>query len=197
MEITVDIAQESHIIYAEQICDLILQSAKQRGTGRGKRSPELIAEKIKEGKAIIALYGKHLAGFSYIEPWENQTFVVNTGLIVAPLFRGAKIAIMIKKKAIELAAQKYPGAKMFSLTTALPVMKLNSDLGYKPVTYSQLPQDKKFWDGCQSCPNYDHLVSKNYKMCFCTSMLLDNIEAAVAIGTAVHDHERPLQTATL
>lgn len=182
MEITVDIAQASHTIYATQICELIAQSAKLRGTGRGKRSPEVIAQKIMSGQAIIALYGDKLAGFSYIEPWQEETFVVNTGLIVAPLFRGAKIAIMIKKKAIELAAEKYPGAKMFSLTTSLPVMKLNTDLGYKPVTYSELPQTKKFWDGCESCPNYDHLVEKNYKMCFCTSMLLDNIEAAVAMN---------------
>lgn len=188
MELTVAIAHESHTHFAEEICELIAQAAKQRGTGRGKRTIEEITDKIINGQAIIALYGNKLAGFSYIQPWENQKFVVNTGLIVSPLFRGAKLAIQIKKKAIEVAAEKYPGAKMFSLTTTLPVMKLNTDLGYKPVTYNQLPQDKKFWDGCQSCINYDNLVEKNYKMCFCTAMLLDNMEAAIAMGSAVPDN---------
>ena len=52
-------------------------------------------------------------------------------------------------------------------------MKLNSDLGYKPVTFSELTDDQTFWDGCQTCRNYDILTRTNRKMCLCTGMLYD------------------------
>ena len=52
-------------------------------------------------------------------------------------------------------------------------MKINSDLGYEPVTYSELTQDEAFWAGCKSCVNYDILMSKERKNCMCTAMLYD------------------------
>ena len=52
-------------------------------------------------------------------------------------------------------------------------MKINSDLGYEPVTYSELTDDEKFWAGCKSCVNYDILMSKERKNCMCTAMLYD------------------------
>ena len=50
-------------------------------------------------------------------------------------------------------------------------MKINSDLGYKPVIYSELTQDEEFWSGCKSCVNYEILMMKERKNCLCTAML--------------------------
>ncbi|MEN8879541.1 MAG: GNAT family N-acetyltransferase, partial [Polaribacter sp.] len=68
---------------------------------------------------------------------------------------------------------KFPNAKVFSITTGLAVMKLNSDLGYKPVTFSELTDDQTFWNGCQTCKNFDILTRTERKMCLCTGMLFD------------------------
>ena len=55
-------------------------------------------------------------------------------------------------------------------------MKINNELGYGPVTYSELTQDEDFWKGCKSCVNYDILTSKERKNCMCTAMLFDPAE---------------------
>lgn len=172
MKLNVEIASAVHVSYATSVCQHIAESAKDRGIGRGKRYPNDIAKKIEKGDAIIAFYEGQLAGFSYIETWDDKKFVVNTGLIILPQFRNLGIAKKIKTLAIKLARLKYPTANIFSLTTSLPVMKMNTNLGYQPVTYSELPTDQSFWKGCQSCPNYKNLKDKNYKMCFCTAMLM-------------------------
>lgn len=149
-------------------------SAKARGTGIAKRSPEYIEQKIDEGKAVIALTtDKEWVGFCYIETWSHGEYVANSGLIVAPAFRKSGVAKLIKQKIFNLSRQKYPEAKIFGLTTGLAVMKINSDLGYEPVTYSELTQDEAFWAGCKSCVNYDILMSKDRKNCMCTAMLYD------------------------
>ena len=148
-------------------------SAKARGTGIARRSPEYIAEKMEQGKAVIALGDNgDWIGFCYIETWQGE-YVANSGLIVAPQYRKAGLAKSIKKKIFALSRQKYPEAKIFGLTTGLAVMKINSDLGYEPVTYSQLTNDEQFWAGCKSCVNYDILMSKERKNCLCTAMLYD------------------------
>lgn len=164
-------ANESHYLYASIICDTMFESAKARGTGIAKRTPELIIEKMKEGNAIIALDGQNFVGFCYIETWDHEKFVANSGLIVNPEYRGMGMARKIKNKIFELSKEKYPDAKIFSITTGLAVMKMNSDLGYKPVTFSELPQERAFWKGCQSCPNFDVLQRTKYKMCLCTGMV--------------------------
>lgn len=175
-------ATEQHIKYAEQICDEMAESAKARGTGIAKRTPEYIVQKMLEGKAVIALHEDGTwAGFCYIETWSHGTFVANSGLIVNPLYRNKGLARMIKKAVFELSRQKYPEAKIFGLTTGLPVMKINSELGYEPVTYSMLTQDEDFWKGCQSCVNYDILKMKERKNCMCTAMLWDPEEKAKEI----------------
>lgn len=148
-------------------------SAKARGTGIAKRSPEYLAQKIDEGKAVIAVTPDgSWVGFCYIETWEGE-YVANSGLIVAPEFRKGGVAKAIKQRIFQLSREKYPEAKIFGLTTGLAVMKINSDLGYEPVTYSELTQDEKFWAGCKSCVNYDILMSKERKNCLCTAMLFD------------------------
>ena len=82
----------------------------------------------------------------------------------------------IKNKVFALSRKRYPDAKIFGLTTGLAVMKINSDLGYEPVTYSELTNDEKFWSGCKSCVNYEILMGKDRKNCMCTAMLYDPVE---------------------
>lgn len=172
-DFSIVVASEAHSGYAQQICDEMAESAKARGTGIAKRSPDYVAAKMREGKAVIALHKDGTwAGFCYIETWDGE-FVANSGLIVNPIYRKAGLAKAIKKKIFNLSRQKYPNAKIFGLTTGLAVMKINSELGYEPVTYSELTQDEKFWDGCRSCVNYDILISKGRKNCLCTAMLYD------------------------
>jgi hypothetical protein len=159
--------------YAKTITDEMESSAQARGTGIAKRSPEYIEQKINEGKAVIALTPDGTwVGFCYIETWEGE-YVANSGLIVSPPFRKSGVAKAIKEKIFKLSREKYPKAKIFGLTTGLAVMKINSELGYEPVTYSELTQDEKFWAGCKSCVNYDILMSKDRKNCMCTAMLYD------------------------
>ncbi len=166
------VATSEHTSYSQIICDEMEASAKARGTGIAKRSPEYITQKMQEGKAVIALTASGIwAGFCYIETWSHEDYVANSGLIVAPEFRKSGLAREIKRKIFELSRTKYPNAKIFGLTTGLAVMKINSELGYEPVTYSELTQDDTFWKGCQSCVNYEILKSKERKNCLCTAML--------------------------
>lgn len=167
------IANKTHTNYANQICETIADAAKVRGTGIAKRKPEYIIEKMEKGNAVIALDGNVFAGFCYIESWEHGRFVANSGLIVHPDYRGKGLAKKIKKKVFEHSRIKFPNSKVFSITTGLAVMKLNSDLGYKPVTFSELTDDQSFWKGCQTCKNYDVLQRTNQSMCLCTGMLFD------------------------
>lgn len=173
MSVKIHYATSEHTAYAQAICDLIETAAKQRGTGIAKREPDYIKTKMNNGNAVIALDGEDLAGFCYIEIWEEKKYVANSGLIVHRDYRGQGLAKKIKAKAFELSKKKYPAAKLFGITTSLPVMKINSDLGYKPVTFSELTQDDTFWSGCKSCPNYDILTRNERKNCLCTGMLYD------------------------
>lgn len=171
MKFTITVASEAHFGYAEAICELIEASAKARGTGIAKRQPEYVRTKMANGNAIIALSGEELVGFCYIETWSHGKYVANSGLIVAPEFRGHGLARSIKRHAFKLARTKYPEARVFGITTSLAVMKINYELGYRPVTFSELTQDEAFWNGCKSCPNYDILERNQRKMCLCTGML--------------------------
>lgn len=167
------VANESHFKYAQIICDTIAESAKVRGTGIAKRTPEYIMKRLQNGNAIIALDGDKFAGFCYIEVWGNKDFVANSGLIVHPDYRNQGLAKQIKKAVFDLSRKKFPDAKIFGITTGLAVMKMNYELGYKPVTFSELTDDPEFWKGCQTCKNFDILTRTEKKMCLCTGMLYD------------------------
>lgn len=172
------VANAQHTSYAQIICDEMEASAKARGTGIAKRTPDYITQKMLEGKAVIAFSNSGTwAGFCYIETWSHGNYVANSGLIVAPEFRKSGLAREIKKKIFELSRKNYPNAKIFGLTTGLAVMKINSELGYEPVTYSELTQDDAFWKGCQSCVNFEILKSKERKNCMCTAMLFNPMES--------------------
>ncbi len=181
--IIVRLATSDDTHYAETITREMEESAKARGTGIAKRSPDYIVKKMNEGKAVIALTTDGTwVGFCYIEAWQHEKYVANSGLIVSPAFRKTGVATDIKRKIFELSRQKYPHAKIFGLTTGLAVMKINSDLGYEPVTYSELTTDEEFWKGCRSCVNYEILMSKERKNCMCTAMLFDPEEAAAKLN---------------
>lgn len=186
MNVQVHIAGAAHASYAAEICSLLEVSAQQRGTGIARRSPDYIRRKIQTGNAVIALAGGKLVGFCYIEIWSHGKYVANSGLVVAHEFRQNGLAKNIKRQAFDLARDKYPAARVFGITTSLAVMKINSELGYKPVTFSELPPDDDFWTGCQSCPNYDILQRCGRKMCLCTGMLapskLEELEAAQSVS---------------
>ncbi|HOI28001.1 MAG TPA: GNAT family N-acetyltransferase [Paludibacteraceae bacterium] len=172
-EIKIMVADESHIGYVDTILDTIENAAKVRGTGIAKRSPEYVKDKIREGKAIIALSGDEFAGFCYIESWSNKQYVANSGLIVPEKFRGHGLAKKIKKFSFDLSRKKFPDAKLFGLTSGAAVMKINTELGYVPVTFSDLTDDDAFWKGCEGCVNFDVLKRTNRRYCICTAMLYD------------------------
>ncbi|MFA5330302.1 MAG: GNAT family N-acetyltransferase [Prolixibacteraceae bacterium] len=172
--IQVLVATEEHIKYVDEVNDAIELASKERGTGIARRTYEYIAKKMMEGKAIIALEnGVTFAGFCYVETWGEKSFVANSGLIVAKDYRGIGLATEIKRKAFMLSRKKYPDAKIFGLTTGLAVMKINHELGYRPVTFSELTSDEDFWKGCQSCVNYDILQRTGKSKCLCTAMVFD------------------------
>lgn len=176
MKISIVDAATEHLSYAEQICEEYAIAAAARGTGIARRQPEYVRKKIAEGKAVIALEGAKLAGFCYIETWSHNKFIANSGLIVLPEYRMHGLAKKIKQAVFKLSRKKYPEAKIFGITTSLAVMKINSHLGYKPVTFSELSQDEEFWKGCQSCKNFDILQRNECKMCLCTGMLYDPLK---------------------
>lgn len=173
-DFVVRVATKEDTQFADAICNEMAESAKARGTGIAKRTPEYVARKMNEGKAVIAFHKDgRWAGFSYIESWGHGNYVANSGLIINPVFRKLGLAKSIKTSTFFLSLKKFEGAKLFGLTTGLAVMKINNEIGYRPVTYSELTDDEQFWKGCESCVNYQILVSKERKNCLCTAMLFD------------------------
>ncbi|MCF7804696.1 MAG: GNAT family N-acetyltransferase [Candidatus Marinimicrobia bacterium] len=169
----IQVADDSHFHYAEEISNLIEVAAEARGTGISERPPQYIQKKMAQHDAIIATYNDELAGFCYIETWTHGKYVANSGLIVAKQFRGHGLGKKIKQAVFNHSRNKYPEAKVFGITTTPAVMKINSDLGYRPVSFDELTREEEFWDGCQSCPNYDILTRNDRRNCLCTGMLYD------------------------
>lgn len=183
--IEITIASKDHLDYVNEIEAAIYQASLHKGTGIAVRSREYLIAKIEDGKAVIALGNEgKWAGFCYIESWGHNKYVANSGLIVSSAFRGAGLASEIKKRALELSAKLFPGAQLFGLTTSLAVMKINSGLGYKPVTFSELTDDDEFWKGCETCPYYDILVRTKRDDCLCTAMIMIPAEKQKVNGEA-------------
>lgn len=172
-QIDIFVADPSHEVYVDTILETIREAAKKRGTGIAERTHEYVATKMKEGKAIIALHGDKFVGFSYIETWGNKQYVTTSGLIVHPDYQGLGVAKDIKDHTFTLARIRWPHAKIFSLTSGAAVMKMNTALGYVPVTFADLTDDESFWRGCLGCVNQDVLVRTGRKYCICTGMLYD------------------------
>lgn len=176
MDFTISLAVADDTKYAVQISLMYAESSKERGTGIAVRKPQYIAEKITKGNAVIAKVGEELAGFCYIETFSKGEYVSNSGLIVAHKYRGMGLARKIKEIAVKAARDKNPKAKLFGITTSDVVMKINSELGYIPVTFKHLTSDEEFWKGCSSCPNYDILLRNDKKLCLCNGMLAKSKE---------------------
>ncbi len=177
--------------FAKTITKEIEESAKARGTGIAQRSVEYIEQKIEQGNAVIACtQDGDWVGFCYIEEWGHGKYVANSGLIVSLDYRKTGVAKKIKRQIFHLSREKYPNAKIFGLTTGLAVMKINSELGYKPVTYSELTDDENFWSGCKSCVNYDILTRKERQTCLCTAMLYDSKDDVTTDETTEYFEEK-------
>ena len=190
MHIDVMVADERHVVYADEICEEVFISARERGTGIARRTPEYVIEKMLAGKAVIAVAEDgRFAGFSYIETWGHKAFVANSGLIVAHGFRGQGLAMRIKTRIFQLSQELFPKAKIFSITTGAAVMKMNYELGFRPVTFSSLTDDPEFWKGCQGCRNYRILEENDYKMCLCTGLLYDP-EEHIEVNDPAHPEFR-------
>ena len=185
-------ATKEHLSYSKEICHIINVAAKERKTGIAKREPEYIEKKICEGKAVIALSeSAEFAGFCYIESWgKNKDYIANSGLIVNPKFRELGLGKMIKKAAFNLSHKMYPNAKLFGITTSPAVMKINYNLGYRPVTFKQLTDDEEFWAGCKGCVNYDILLRTSHHQCLCTAMLFDPAEKKENTKKVVKNEEK-------
>ena len=174
------VADSSHEKYVDIILATITDSAKKRGSGIASRTHEYLATKMRERKAIIALYGEEeeFAGFCYIESRGKKEYVANSGLIVVDKFRKPHVALRIKQTAFTLSRLRWPNAKLFGLTSQTAVMRINTKLGYVPVAFSELTQDDAYWAGCGTpehpcCVNCDVLARSNRKYCVCTAMLYD------------------------
>ncbi|MBB6235613.1 hypothetical protein HDC90_000210 [Pedobacter sp. AK013] len=181
--IFVRVATSADAKYADEIVAETQSSALLRGSGIAKRTPTSVVEKMNAGKAVIAVTAAgEWVGFSYFESWQNNTFISNSGLIVAPKFRNAGVAKSIKNRIFSLSRRLYPEAKIFSITSGAAIMKMNTQLGFEPVTFAQITQDAAFWEGCKSCVNYAILQSKNKSNCLCTAMLFspEHIDQIIA-----------------
>jgi GNAT superfamily N-acetyltransferase len=172
-DIQVLVADAEHEKYVDTIIETIREAARKRGTGIAERTHEYVATKMREGKAVLALHGDRFVGFSYIETWGNKSYVTTSGLIVHPDYQGRNIAKRIKDHTFTLARVRWPHAKIFSLTSGDAVMKMNTALGYVPVSFNQLTDDDAFWRGCRGCVNHPILEMKERKFCICTGMLYD------------------------
>lgn len=174
-EFKIYVAGKKDLGYLVDIEQGIINASMVKGTGIAVRTNEYIKTKILEGKSVIAIHADgSWAGFCYIESWGHNNFVANSGLVVNPEYRGQGLAGQIKARALGLSGEIFPDAQLFGLTTSLAVMKINSSLGYQPVTFSELTDDDEFWKGCQSCPYYDILVRTRRAHCLCTAMLKDS-----------------------
>ena len=170
--ITIRIAVPADVKYVYPILEEMERSARARGTGIARRTPQSLCKKIYEGKAVIAVATSgEWAGFSYIETWGDGEFVSNSGLIVNPAYRGGGVARAIKETIFSLSRVRYPQANIFSITTGAAVMKMNHRLGFEPVTSDQLTRDDKFWEQCRNCVNYGILEANRRQKCLCTAML--------------------------
>lgn len=196
MKFEIKTATEADVIYASEISELYQLSAKERGMGIALRKAAYISKKMMQHNAIIAFSeADELAGFCYVETFSSEEYVSNSGLIVKSTFRGKGLAKKIKKKAVALARNNYPKAKLFGITTSDIVMGINSNLGYKPVSFKQLTQDDEFWNGCSSCNNYEILQKNQRKMCLCTAMLAPSKEEKKAIKARKKEDKKAIKKA--
>lgn len=165
-------ATAEHIPYIPDILSAIYDASRVPGNSIVMRDPEYLAQKMREGKAVIALENGNFAGFCYIECWQNQEFIANSGLIVKPEYRGQGLARAIKRTIVEVSRTLFPGSRLFGITKSATVIRINKDLGFSLVDYDQLTTDPLFWNGCKTCPYYPTLLENKGISCLCQGLLL-------------------------
>lgn len=150
-------------------------SAAKRGTDVEPRTPDFVRKKMDDGLGVIAINPEteEWAGFCYLEVWQHKKFAANSGLIVSPKYRGMGISTGIKIELFELCREKFPLAKILSLTTSPAVMHVNTELGYKIVPYSTVLKDKLFLKGCNSWVNFTDLMNHDHSNSHHIAMLYD------------------------
>jgi argininosuccinate synthase len=171
MNLKVRVTNYKDIIYAFTISKNIEESAILREIGIAKRDTKYIASKILEGNAVFAIFNGIIIGFSYIETFQEE-FIAHSGMIVFPTFRKKGISKCIKSSIFKLSSYKFPIANIFSITTSPPIIKINFDLNFKIVSFLEITNSYRFWDGCNSCNNYDFITNNN-KMCLCNAFLFE------------------------
>jgi GNAT superfamily N-acetyltransferase len=165
------ISGAEHAGFAGAIAAAIDLEVERGAIGMARRSPELVAETLRRGDAVLVLDGREWAGFCYVASWDGGRFAATSGLIVRPEHRGRGVARLLKVKALELARRRYPGAAPFGLSTSEAIIHLNRSLGFRDAAYAELPRDEGFWKGCESCPFHAVLVANRRERCRCTAML--------------------------
>lgn len=164
-------ANATHQRYIPDILNAIFEASKVKGNSIVMRDPQYLAQKMDEGKAVIALDEDTFVGFCYIECWEDEQYVANSGLIVRPEYRDRGVAMRIKQEIFNVCRGMFPDAKIFGITKSQAVIKINKRLGFSVVPYSALTTDEKFWKGCDTCPHYQELLDNDYADCHCTGLL--------------------------
>lgn len=166
-------ANERHHRYIPDILAAIYQASQVKGNSIVMRDPDYLAQKMDEGKAVIALDGEVFVGFCYIECWQDGQFVANSGLIVRPEYRGRGIASRIKGQIFRVCREMFPQAKIFGITKSQAVIRMNKRLGFLEVGYAELTDDPRFWKGCDTCPHFPTLLASGYQNCECHGLLFD------------------------
>lgn len=171
MNIEVMVADESHKQYIPDILAAIYEASQVKGVSIVMRDPYYLAQKMREGKAVIALCEGAFVGFCYLECWQDEQFVANSGLIVRPEFRGQGVATRIKQQIFDQCRKLFPDACIFGITKSEAVIRMNTQLGFERVGYDQLTNDPKFWKGCDTCLNYPVLLANEGRSCHCVGLL--------------------------
>jgi N-acetylglutamate synthase-like GNAT family acetyltransferase len=172
-EFLISITDERHIHFAREIELLFEQATSEKSIGLTLKSGKYIGKKIIQGEAVIATKQGRLAGICYLRHRDDDNFISISGVVVVPQFRKMGLAKMMINEIFEMARNKYPKAKIFSLTTSPEVMRINSLSGYKPINYSKLSSSDKFWNECSDCPNFHFLKKNNNTRCLCSAMLFN------------------------
>ena len=175
MNLLIKAGDKGDLKFVNEIVELIEKESQVIGAGFAVRTPEYIEDKIRNGLSVVACdrFSGEFIGFIYLETWQHNKYVANSGLVVAEKFRGKGVGTKLKQKAFELSRKLFSDAKLLDLTTSLAVIKINSELGYEPVEYADLTSDDDFWMECETCMYYDVLVRTRRSNCLCEAMLYD------------------------
>lgn len=172
-EFIISVSNNKHIAFSREIELLMEQAASEKSIGLALQNGQYIGEKMINGDAIIATKQGRLAGFCYLKKRDNEESISISGVVVVRQYRKMGVAKAMIKELFEVARVKYPMAKIFSLTTSPEVMRVNSTIGHKPVSFTKLSMSNEFWSSCKDCSNYSFLQKNGNTRCLCSAMLFN------------------------